>query len=366
MHQKISTGGFAELVILLAGLTGITIFSIVQTVPKAKAASVIMSEPSITATDSPVPTTPTSIPLPEVVQAEIATGVNITADLQLEVLLADKKFFISLLGAEAAASDSALCNTEDFHKTLVPLIRNKNLFLLNYEQNSSSSDSARYVFLKNELFINKYLISQGFARAKNVAHPYYDEFMHEQAEAQKNQQGMWSDSCHVTPTALPSPLPSPTNEPTLTNTPTRTSAATPTPSPTISLKDYLASSNSATLAQPSLDSDLILQLINLHRKTKNLPPFEKHPELCKLAQARAPELYNEIFGDGYIHEGFYKRNIPYWITENMASYSSEDANVNWWLNSTVHRTAIEGNYKYSCGACSGNSCTQLFTSYLSK
>lgn len=95
-------------------------------------------------------------------------------------------------------------------------------------------------------------------------------------------------------------------------------------------------------------------------------PFEKDNQLCALAGSWAPKLYNEIFVTRKVHEGFYSRNVPYWITENMASYPTEQEIVNWWLTSPIHRSAIEGTYKYSYGACSGTNCTQLFTSSITK
>lgn len=228
------------------------------------------------------------------------------------------------------------------------------------------------------------LVSQGKAIVNNDMHPYAEEFMTEQETAKKDKLGIWADDCiptptlsqnqkiQITPSPSPKPINSPTPSPTKTATPTPTAQIKgestridPTVTPTITLKEYITSSPSAVISKP-LNADLVLQLINLHRKTKSLPAFEKNDELCKLAESRAPEIDNEIFGNGTIHAGFRAWNIPYWITENMAGYGSEAANVNWWLGSTIHRNAIEGNYKYSCGACTERSCVQLFTSYIPK
>lgn len=117
---------------------------------------------------------------------------------------------------------------------------------------------------------------------------------------------------------------------------------------------------------PSLDAELIFKMINDHRKGLGLPPYEKEDKLCKLAESRGPELYDEIFVSGDIHGGLYKRKIPFWITENMINQPNEEAAMNWWLHSSIHRKAIEGDFKYSCGVCWGNSCAQLFTSYVPK
>lgn len=116
----------------------------------------------------------------------------------------------------------------------------------------------------------------------------------------------------------------------------------------------------------SLNSDVIFQMINDHRTAMGLSPFEKEERLCKIADSRGPALYDEIFTTHTMHKGLYDRNYPFWITENMAHYGSEQAVFNWWLGSKIHRAAIEGNYKYSCGTCYGNSCAQLFTSYIPK
>lgn len=124
------------------------------------------------------------------------------------------------------------------------------------------------------------------------------------------------------------------------------------------------------MAPPStatpLNADVIFGMINQLRQQAGLPGFEKDDNLCSLAQARGSELYNEIFITHTMHSGLYNRNLPYWITENAIYMHSEQQAVNWWLNSPVHRSAIYGNAKYSCAACVGNSCSELFTSYQPK
>lgn len=168
------------------------------------------------------------------------------------------------------------------------------------------------------------------------------------------------------PTAPSTPTPTPIQSwPTTTPTKPAEPSATPTPTRTL-LPISLTSTTPAPPPAHSLNSDTILSLINAHRATKSLPPFQKEEKLCALAQSRGPELYNEIFVTKNVHAGFYSRKLPYWITENMAHYGSEEIIVKWWLGSGIHRRAIEGNYTYSCGACYGNSCAQMFTSYTPK
>ena len=145
----------------------------------------------------------------------------------------------------------------------------------------------------------------------------------------------------------PKPSPSETPKP----------AETPTPTPTPTPQGTPAS---------RLNIDTIYTMMNEHRAKLGLPAYEKEDRLCELARSRGPELDNEIYGSGTIHGGLTARNIPYWLTENMISQDSEQQAFNWWLNSSIHRKAIEGDYKYACGVCQGKSCAMLFTSFTPK
>jgi hypothetical protein len=118
-------------------------------------------------------------------------------------------------------------------------------------------------------------------------------------------------------------------------------------------------------AGPSLDANLIFDLINAHRASIGKPAFLKDDALCSLAITRSLELPAE-FANGSLHSGLYNRGLPYWITENAKWGSNEAGTVQWWLNSPIHRSAIQGDHIYSCGACNGTQCSQLFTSYVSK
>lgn len=147
--------------------------------------------------------------------------------------------------------------------------------------------------------------------------------------------------------AEPTPVPSETPKPTETPTPTPTPIPQGTPTSRLSI-------------------DTLYSMMNEHRAKIGLPAYEKVDKLCELARSRGPELDNEIYGDGTIHGGLISRNIPYWLTENMISQDTEQQAFNWWLNSSIHRKAIEGDYKYACGICQGKSCAMLFTSYTPK
>ncbi len=194
------------------------------------------------------------------------------------------------------------------------------------------------------------------------------------------------------PTATPTRIPTRTPMPTSTKKPTPTSKQSPSPriiqelvivpsptslffpSPTPTLAPTTTQIRIPTIphysplasTSGSLSSNRLFEMINDYRKSLKLPAFEKNEYLCKVADERRPELPNEIYGTGYIHQGLYDRKLPYWITENMAYYDTEDQIFSFWLRSSLHRHAIEGTYKYSCGACEGTICVELFTSFVSK
>lgn len=152
---------------------------------------------------------------------------------------------------------------------------------------------------------------------------------------------------------------------TLLNTNFTSSTPTPTPSPTAS---PISTPKPQIISKPNiegLNADKIFELINNHRIKLNLPPFQKDEKVCKLAEERAPEVGAEIAG-GVMHQGLKNRNLPYWNNENIISIGSEQAAFNWWINDYIHKVAIEGDYIYSCVACSGQSCAQEFTDFQPK
>ena len=137
-----------------------------------------------------------------------------------------------------------------------------------------------------------------------------------------------------------------------------------TPTPTVAV--VASTPTPAATATGGLNADLLFSMVNTKRTEAGLPAFEKEPRVCEVVNSRAPELYNEIFVTYTMHQGFYARNLPYWATENMIHMNTEQQALSWWLSSPVHRGAIYGNYKYSCTACSGNSCAQVFTNFEAK
>lgn len=119
-----------------------------------------------------------------------------------------------------------------------------------------------------------------------------------------------------------------------------------------------------TAAAAPLNADVLFSLMNTQRATLSLPPFQKNDQLCSVATSRAPEAATEIFSGGRMHAGFWSRNLPYFATENMIYQQTEQAALNWWLNSPIHRSAVDGNYTNSCVACSGKVCVAIFTSFV--
>lgn len=116
----------------------------------------------------------------------------------------------------------------------------------------------------------------------------------------------------------------------------------------------------------TLSADVLFSLVNAHRASINLPPFEHDGAVCAVADSRKEEIVREIFVTHALHSGFYAKNLPYWATENLIWQHTEVTALNWWLHSPVHRAAIEGNYKYACGVCNGDVCNMVFTNYEKK
>jgi len=147
--------------------------------------------------------------------------------------------------------------------------------------------------------------------------------------------------------------------------PTPNIEETPTPTPIPSSAVIEGARDMVPQTGVNVDANVIFDLINSHRTSIGKPAFIKDEALCSLATTRSMELSGE-FANGTLHSGLYNRNLPYWITEDAKWGSNEAGTLRWWLNSPIHRAAIEGNHVYSCGACNGSQCSQLFTSYTPK
>lgn len=133
----------------------------------------------------------------------------------------------------------------------------------------------------------------------------------------------------------------------------------------VAVKSAFASNVQPQLGTNGLKADVLFDMVNSHRASVGLPAFQKDARTCSLASERASELSGE-FASYTLHSGLYRRDLPYRITENAIHIRSEEQALNWWLRSSIHRSQLLGNHIYSCLACVGNSCSQLFTSFLTK
>ncbi len=113
-------------------------------------------------------------------------------------------------------------------------------------------------------------------------------------------------------------------------------------------------------------AEKLFTMVNEHRSKIGLPALEKEEKICQMVASRAPQVYDEVFKEGPMHKGFKALNLPYWATENIAAYDSIEKNFDFWLRDDIHRKAIESAAKYSCVACSGTYCSQIFTSFIPK
>jgi len=157
---------------------------------------------------------------------------------------------------------------------------------------------------------------------------------------------------------IPLPTDTPTPTPTATPKPTPTDTPTPTATPTLTATPQpMVSSNPG-----GLNADKLFSMVQNYRTSNNLPPFQKDDRACNVAEARAPQVEEEI-DDGHMHSGLKAMNLPYWNTENIITMRTEEEAFNWWINDPIHHDAIVGDYKYSCLACSGNACAEEFTNF---
>lgn len=129
----------------------------------------------------------------------------------------------------------------------------------------------------------------------------------------------------------------------------------PSPSPSPKTDVPLNSSN----------AQILFDMTNDHRLKIGKPALEKEERLCKIAENRAPMVKSEL-ASGTLHKGFKELNLPYWATENIAAYQTMKENFNFLVTDYIHKKAIESDAKYSCTACTGTSCSQIFSSFVPK
>lgn len=142
-----------------------------------------------------------------------------------------------------------------------------------------------------------------------------------------------------------------------TSSPSATPSPTPSPIPSESPKNDIRLTSS--------NAQILFDMTNAHRAKIGKPALEKEDRLCKIAQARAPQVDGEL-ASGALHKGFRELKLPYWATENIAAYSTMEQNFNFLVTDYIHKKAIESDAKYSCTACVGTSCSQIFSSFVPK
>lgn len=145
-------------------------------------------------------------------------------------------------------------------------------------------------------------------------------------------------------------------------TPSQTYTTPTTPSPTQPQNTIPESPE----YKKELDSSILFSLVNEYRTQYNLTPFIEDERICSIAQNRAPQLYEEILGNSWMHKGFKELELSYWATENIIYEFTEQKALNWWKNSPIHNSALLGNYQYSCVRCQGNTCAEIFTNFQEK
>jgi uncharacterized protein YkwD len=110
----------------------------------------------------------------------------------------------------------------------------------------------------------------------------------------------------------------------------------------------------------ALNPDKLFDMVNQYRVSIGLPAVQRRDEVNQVAVSRAPEIFDEIFVNWNMHAGFYARNLPYQASEIIIYYNTEDGALNWWLNSSVHRGIIQGDWKYAGIGCEGKACAMIF------
>lgn len=110
----------------------------------------------------------------------------------------------------------------------------------------------------------------------------------------------------------------------------------------------------------NLDAEKLFEIIQSWRTSENLQPYVKDERLCEIARTRVTEDEPQ---DN--HAGLYKRyrNLPYLISENTTIALNEQGALNLWLDSPPHAKALREKYQYSCVACKGNYCSQIFSNF---
>lgn len=104
------------------------------------------------------------------------------------------------------------------------------------------------------------------------------------------------------------------------------------------------------------------EIIQRYRMDIGKPVFIEDPRLCALADERVQEIKIEF--KHRLTESKY--NTEYSKSEILLGcefYCNSFIALDTWLNSPPHKSAIDGDWKYSCLRCSSGYCVQIFSSF---
>lgn len=119
-----------------------------------------------------------------------------------------------------------------------------------------------------------------------------------------------------------------------------------------------------------IDEDVLYELVNEWRVKNNKPRYITSETLCTMAEVRLTQLPTDPDHDGFykladklVDNGTFEKVSENLITKYAGSAGvNEKTMLNDWLESKLHRAAIESSYVYSCLRCDNNdgNCVQLF------
>lgn len=125
------------------------------------------------------------------------------------------------------------------------------------------------------------------------------------------------------------------------------------------LKNKSSSVISLSYKSVNLDSEILWSLIQTWRIENGLHAYIKNQELCKIAIDRS----DDEFDYNNPHKGFIEKyhKGSYSISENLTGATSEKDALNRWLNSPLHRQALEKDFRFSCTATYKDLAVQIFS-----
>lgn len=114
---------------------------------------------------------------------------------------------------------------------------------------------------------------------------------------------------------------------------------------------------------PTMDQQRLWDHIQMWRRSQGLPEYIEDSFLCSIADKRIQEIQTN-----FSHDKFYEKidcEQSCKLGENINSgYSKAQSALNGWLNSPLHRAALESTeYTHSCVRSMGDKSVQIFGHY---